>query len=283
MSPCSEMDYIGFWPSFYSSNNTTLKEFFRSLFEGITFSKDLVHIYSVFPNKEQHPDPSAFCIHFSGEPFYDDPQKYDLNLTMLPDDAMRRIVFCPLFSIGSYEYNYWPLYMQPRPLMPKSRFCAFIISNPRASLRNHIYERLKAYKHVDSCGQVLNNCGFCAPRDQGEYLRFLNQFKFMICFENSSSSHYITEKLHNAWLGGTIPIYWGCTNAPKWLNPNAFLYLEDDSEASIQRLIQRVIELDNDPQKYQEMHQQPLILDGKIPHDMDLHVMRAKVKRIVGC
>ena len=34
----------------------------------------------------------------------------------------------------------------------------------------------------------------------------------MICFENLKVDYYFTEKLINAYLGGCIPIYWGCPN-----------------------------------------------------------------------
>ena len=76
----------------------------------------------------------------------------------------------------------------------------------------------------------MNNTGIIAPRDEEEYMRFLQQFKFMICFENTASPNYLSEKILNAWIGGTIPIYWGAANSIKWLNPKAFLYLEDDSD-----------------------------------------------------
>jgi hypothetical protein len=274
------IQYFGFWPAFYHNPANTLKVFFEQLFDGIPINKP-IHVHSVFSNFTAHKDPNAFLVSFSGESHNHDPKEFDLSLIMKPDNTQERVVYLPLFSIGSYEYQYWERYMWPRVMWTKTRFCAFVISNDRVPLRNKVFQMLSKYKKVDSCGQALNNCGFCAPRDNNEYFQFLRQYKFMICFENNKNGHYITEKLHNAWLGGTIPIYWGCTNSIHWLNPKAFLYLEDESDEAIQRLVDRVIELDQDPNKYLEMYNQPLLLDHKIPHDMQFDNIKAKIKTVV--
>lgn len=270
--------YFGFWASFYHGGQS-LRSFLESL---LAYAKMPVEIHSVFPNnKKQHiiRGGEHTVVQFSGEPNYDDPNKFDLNLIMEPTDLSKRIVWCPLFSVGSYENNYWPLYWSPRPIMPKTRFCAFVVSNPRAHVRNKFFHKLSQYKHIDSCGSAMNNCGFCAPREG--YLDFLQQFKFMICFENTSSSHYITEKLHNAYLGGTIPIYWGCTKANQWLNGKAFLQLEDDSDEAMDHLVQRIIELDQDYAKYMAMHKELLLPSRNIPHEMKYETMQQHVNKVV--
>lgn len=271
-------EYFGFWPAFYNGGKTL-----RAFLESLLTSNNPVEVHSVFHvNKkypEKHPDKPKTIVQFSGEPFYDDPATFDVNLIMEPTDISKKIVWCPLFSVGSYELNYWPLYWTPRPMLPKRRFCAFVVSNPRAHVRNKFFEKLSAYKHIDSCGSAMNNCGFCAPREG--YLEFLQQFKFMICFENTSSSHYITEKLHNAYLGGTIPIYWGCTKAKEWLNGKAFLQLEDDSDEAMDRLIKHIIELDQDDAKYAAMHQELLLPQKEIPRVMSIETMQQHVCEVL--
>lgn len=282
MATADRLRYYAFWGGFYTSGAPKLKAFFEELLRPTNQSCDIHSVFHVNtkPLRDGTEGSGRVVAQYSGEPFYDFTDKFDLNLIMEPDDKAKRIVWCPLFSIGSYENNYWPRYSVPRVLTPKKRFCAFIVSNPRAEIRNRFFEKLSEYKHVDSCGLAMNNCGFTAPFDG--YLEFLSQFKFMICFENTSSSHYITEKLHNAYLGGTIPIYWGCTNAKTWLNPNAFLQLEDDSEAGMDRLIERIIELDQDDTKYAAMHAELLLPNGEIPYEMRMETMQAKIVDIVG-
>lgn len=275
------IDFYGFWSGFYASGATKLKAFFYELLKDAISGGKRVEIHSVFHvNKALiRKREGTLVTQYSGEPFYDPPERFDLNLIMEPDDKAKKIVWCPLFSIGSYENNYWPLYWTPRVLKPKRRFCAFIVSNPRATIRNRFFEKLSAYKHVDSCGSAMNNCGFTAPFEG--YLEFLQQFKFMICFENTSSSHYITEKLHNAWLGGTIPIYWGCTNAKLWLNGKAFLQLEDDSEEAMDKLVQRIVELDQNEGEYEAMFNELLLPSKEIPLEMRMETMQKKFVEIV--
>lgn len=280
-----KIEYYAFWSGFYHDIPETAKfcALFEQLFEHSP--KPLVHIHSVFPENGGpiRRDDNTLVVHYSGEPFFDPPHKFDLSLTMEPDNADTKNIWYPLFSIGSYEHNYWPLYSVPRPLnLPsKRRFCAFIVSNEKAHLRNRFFHKLCKYKHVDSCGWRMNNCGFRAPYEG--YHDFLQQFKFMICFENTSKSHYITEKLYNAYLGGTIPIYWGCSNAKTWFNSKAFLALDDDaSDQAMDDLIAKIIELDNDDDKYAATHRELLLPDGDIPVDMKLSTIKQKINNALG-
>jgi len=47
-----------------------------------------------------------------------------------------------------------------------------------------------------------------APRGL-TFLRWIAQYKYMICLENSKEPNYITEKPFQAWFAGTVPIYDG--------------------------------------------------------------------------
>jgi alpha(1,3/1,4) fucosyltransferase len=126
----------------------------------------------------------------------------------------------------------------------------------------------------------MNTTGFIAPRDEHDfgdrYYPFLQQYKFMICFENCKQSHYLTEKLANAYAAGCVPVYWGAPEARQWFNPNAFLTLEDESEAAMDALIDRMLELDMDDEAYSEVFRQPLLVD-EIPPLMRLESMRERV------
>ncbi|MGX2982281.1 glycosyltransferase family 10 domain-containing protein [Helicobacter sp. 23-1045] len=95
-------------------------------------------------------------------------------------------------------------------LRQKRRFCNFIVSNGGANpLRREFYEILSAYKRVDSAGRFLNNVGGAVA----DKFAFQSECKFSLCFENSSTSGYTTEKLIQAVAARTIPIYWGDKSA----------------------------------------------------------------------
>jgi hypothetical protein len=280
MESQTKIQYCGFWSSFYTEDKSSFNKFFANLFVDIPRR---VRIHSVFDcNVATITDDDVVDVNYSGEVYSNIPELYDLNLIMQETDIARRIVYLPLFALGSYELDLWNRYMQQRPLLPKCGFCSFVVSNPKAPLRNAIFQLLSQYKRVDSWGAVFNNQGGqFAPRDNDEYFAFLNRYKFMICFENASNPWYITEKLYNAWLGGTIPIYWGCTRVQQLLNPKAFLYLENDSIDAINRLIQRVIELDNDTAQYEAMFNEPLLRDGIIPAEFDVNNIRNKIRQVL--
>lgn len=65
-------------------------------------------------------------------------------------------------------------------------------------LKKRYYNQIDFYGHG---GKVLN--------DKAEGI---NSYKFHLCFENSSSNTYWTEKLMDPILGYSVPVYYGCKN-----------------------------------------------------------------------
>jgi len=54
---------------------------------------------------------------------------------------------------------------------------------------------------------------------------------FTIVIENSSNRNYHTEKIIDAFLSKTFPIYWGCPNLEELgYNPDGFIYCKDENE-----------------------------------------------------
>lgn len=94
----------------------------------------------------------------------------------------------------------------------KTKFCCFVSSAIGPSegylKRYGFFDYVNAqYQHVDSGGKHMNNIGYRVPRDE-TYFDWISDYKFMICFENSKGSGYLTEKIFSAYAGATIPIYW---------------------------------------------------------------------------
>lgn len=152
----------------------------------------------------------------------------------------------------------------------KTGFCSFVVRNPNCQKRNEFFHKLSEYKTVDSGGPLFNNIGYVL--DYGDQamkakLEWLKNYKFNMCFENSSYPGYVTEKLYEAYIGGTIPIYWGSTTVEVDFNPRAFLnwfdYKDDDA------FLRAIIELDQNEDKYKEMYMQPLF-SKRVNRFMDL-------------
>ncbi|RDU64628.1 hypothetical protein CQA53_07700 [Helicobacter didelphidarum] len=101
-----------------------------------------------------------------------------------------------------------PNLSKTREIREKTKFCGFVVSNGTVQSRNIFFEKLSQYKKVDSGGKYKNNIGGRV----GNKIEWLRDYKFNICFENSSNPGYLTEKLFDAYAAGCVPIYWGDTS-----------------------------------------------------------------------
>lgn len=91
----------------------------------------------------------------------------------------------------------------------KKRFCSFVVSNDLGDpIRQEAFRLINEYKRVDSGGKFLNNIG---GRIKDKF-SFESEAKFSLCFENSSTPGYTTEKLIQAAGAKCVPIYWGDEN-----------------------------------------------------------------------
>jgi alpha(1,3/1,4) fucosyltransferase len=131
------------------------------------------------------------------------------------------------------NYLRWPLFLMnkyvPEKLLQerdidsiiknKTRFCSYVVSNSYAKERTVFFNKLSEYKNVDSGGKHLNNVGGPVV----DKLGFIEQSKFNIAFENSSSEGYTTEKIYEAFLSDCVPIYWGNPRIEEDFNEKAFV------------------------------------------------------------
>jgi hypothetical protein len=51
---------------------------------------------------------------------------------------------------------------------------------------------------------------------------------FHLTIENTRLENYFSEKLIDALISKTVPVYWGCPNIDKWFDPSGFIFLNDD-------------------------------------------------------
>ena len=137
----------------------------------------------------------------------------------------------------------------------KKKFCAWVVSNGSGSARNLFYEKLSKYKTVDSGGRFKNNVG--GPvRDK---LEFLSNYKFSICFENSKTQGYISEKLSDSFEAGTIPIYYGDDTVLELLNNRSYIHVRDENE--FDEKIELIKKIDQNDTLYEEMIREKIVID----------------------
>ena len=189
---------------------------------------------------------------------------YAISFDHVENDIMYRL---PLYVV--YDFNNliqripsfatYRRYERDLDADRKQKFFSFVVRNPNCERRNIFFRKLSKYKQVDSGGPLFNNIGYVLEYGEAAMkakIEWLQDYKFNICFENSSYPGYVTEKLYEAYMGGTIPIYWGSATVEVDFNPKAFLNWYD--YGSDEALIEAVIELDQDKDKYREMYMQPL-------------------------
>lgn len=139
----------------------------------------------------------------------------------------------------------------------KKLFCNFIYSNRNRAhpQREIFFDLLSGYKHVDSGGGFRNNIGY-RVENKREWQR---NYKFTIAFENSLKSGYTTEKLLDALCAHTVPIYWGNPEVGRDFNTKRFINVHE--YGSLEEVVNRVRELDNDPAQYLDMLSEPWFID----------------------
>lgn len=93
--------------------------------------------------------------------------------------------------------------------------------------------------------------------DEGK-INFLKNYKFTIAFENTKGNGYTTEKLTDAFMACSIPIYWGNPLVTREFNPKAFINCNDFD--SFDSVIEYIKLLDNNDELYLEMLSQPPLL-----------------------
>jgi hypothetical protein len=237
------------------------------------------NIYSVMGNSDIKKD--SLRIQYSGESIYREVSLFDINF--IPTDKKEKNII--IFPQAYYHMLHNDIHMnaliKPRELNKKTDFCLFSVSNCNCEERNNFYKELSKYKKIDSCGTCLNNTDKCpGNHEDPEYFKFIQKYKFMICFENKSQPNYFTEKLINAYYGKTIPIYWGCSNVSDYINMNSILYLPQNfTKLDVEQLIEKIKFLDNDEFAYNEMYKEPLF--KKIPDEFNIEKITEKVQSIL--
>ena len=97
-------------------------------------------------------------------------------------------------------------------------------------------------------------------------MNFLKRYKFNICFENSSTPGYVTEKVIQSMYVNSIPIYWGAPNIKNDFNTNSFINYHD-YENDIE-FIDKIMEIDTDYEQYMNLLNQPWFNNNEIPQSV---------------
>ena len=152
--------------------------------------------------------------------------------------------------------------------LTKRKFCNFVYKNNKnldgVNARNAFFKLLSKYKHIDSPGKVFNNMKNAIEPRYGNWrqgkIDFIKNYKFTIAFENTNTEGYTSEKLPDAFIAHSIPIYYGNSVVGMDYNKKAFIHVNDYN--TFEDVVKKVIELDNDDDAYMAMLNEPPLVNA---------------------
>ena len=81
-----------------------------------------------------------------------------------------------------------------------------------------------------------------------ELIKLYSQYKFIICFENSKTPGYITEKIFNVFLSKSIPIYDGAPDIGDFISDHSYITYDNN-------IVKKIILLNKNPMVYNKIVQ----------------------------
>lgn len=141
---------------------------------------------------------------------------------------------------GGTEHAYFPSFdnediIEPQPFHKRQFLCA-VVSNkhylmlkdrpPASALETQLHDyRAKALGHfLMRPGFSLYGKGWGTLAEEcPDKLEILSKHKFNLCFENGRYPGYITEKIIDCFVAGTVPVYLGAQDIADYIPPYLFI------------------------------------------------------------
>jgi hypothetical protein len=153
----------------------------------------------------------------------------------------------------------------------EKKFCLFISQNMLNPNKQIVVRMLYNLGQIDTLQSIAktdiklqtSNCF-----NSFELLKLFNKYKFIICFENSKTIGYITEKIFNVFLSKSIPIYDGDPRVSNFINKNSFIPFDDN-------VISKIKLINNDKNLYQN------IVNREKTHTLDYQFINSNFDKLL--
>jgi hypothetical protein len=139
----------------------------------------------------------------------------------------------------------------------RKKFCAAVISNNITTdyFRLEFIEELNKYKNIDMGGSYKNNVGYIKNK-----IKFLSSYKFSIAMENTEGNGYLSEKIIESFMSGTIPIYYGDYMVDEYINTKSFILIRDKNDMF--KKIDYIKKIDNNDELYEKILKENIFIDN---------------------
>ncbi|KAL3672729.1 hypothetical protein V7S43_002022 [Phytophthora oleae] len=217
-----------------------------------------------------------------GEPT--DTEGLDERVTLLSTVSnlnRKKYAYLPVASTSFSERLDHPPAALLQPMMTSTvteqrRFCAYLYARCDRPQREYMFDVLNAMEPVDALGicagsSRLPDLSYAASRFAMSYnddaVNTFRSYNFVIAFENSGVPGYVTEKLVNPFLAGSIPIYLGnSTTVSELFNPESFI--DCGRFEKLRDCALFVMEVHASPELYERMRREPPIRNVTAFHDI---------------
>lgn len=267
--------YLDFWPGFDPNSNwfnLVFKDCFNREFNfnSTPEEADIIFASSFGNDRYQTSNIKAIKIFYTGE---NEPPDLNFGDYALSFDFHT-------YGGRNFRLPHWYLYVNwwNEPNFPHARismdqmthkwdgeevfdrknFCSIVVGNPVQN-RFEVAQKLNEFKPVHTYGRAFGN-----PYD-GCKVKLLEDYRWNICFENSITEGYTTEKLFEAKVAGCVPIYYGHPSSGMDFNDSC--YINYYQYKSIYELYDIISYYENNKNSFVKMASQPLFhrvptLDG---------------------
>jgi hypothetical protein len=275
--PAVRIGFAGFWDGFDPQDNFFTRLLAPAYRLEVVDRPDYLVYSQVGGGRRDHLRHDCTRIFFTGEQIAPDWNTCDWAFTFEHSSNPRH-----------FRLPLWAIYFDPARLVKpegfdpaavvsrKTRFCGFVVSNPLCETRNRFFHKLSKYKPVDSGGKLFNTLG----ERVADKHAFLSECRFTIAFENESHPGYTTEKLPEAMLADSIPIYWGDPLVGRDFDTTSFLSAHDS--ASLDDLVDRVVAVEESPELQRQLLSRPWYRDNRVPVGADAAAILGQFGRIFG-
>jgi hypothetical protein len=168
--------------------------------------------------------------------------RFDLTMTYRLDSDVPMLYVDPFIAEQ----------LRKRPV-PKTTdaLAALFASNARErSGRSKYLIELMGYIKVDSYGKWKPNRVIAHDSGRQTKLDTIARYKFTLAFENSFSKDYVSEKLFDPLIAGSVPVYQGTSNIQDFA-PSDHCFINVDDFRGPRELAAYLRMLDGDPVRYE--------------------------------
>ena len=273
-----KVSFLDYWqaPGSFQQENNFFIHLLRKIFEGVTISdpEDADVIFSLGFGVDYTRFKDCVRIQYVGENVRPNLKVFNYSLTYDFDSYDGKNFRFPLwmmhidwFNVGTYDNPEWLIpesYLYGKnefTQKPKDKFCSIVYGKQIDSRINAIKNISNAYKNVDVFGKA--NPYIPLPDGEKHKMDLISDYKFSLCYENTVTPGYHTEKLLHGKVAGNVPIYYGDETISEDFNIKGFINAVNMSD---EELVEKIKKIDSNDKLYNSIINEP-IFDKKISLD----------------